>query len=171
MCLKGRKISISYILNDLMCLIMNSQEWGHASGWLIGAWDTMRGAHKQPKLLASVFRSDMVAGFGDVYHLEHENMDGKYRAEINITVACIDPKRIPFSSLLSFNSHWKECFIEVVRWDYISEPLMEARYDPTGNEDGRTSLLKAHRRLMDHQTPRSPPTSSSSSMAGSHVGV
>lgn len=105
----------------------------------------------------------VVTQFGSTIHIDEENLWGENCTELRVQFTCIDPKRIPFSSLLPFSNSWEECYIEIVGWEYLDNPPPEARYEPDEDEDARTSLVGAHEKLLLYMAQRSPPPSSSSS--------
>lgn len=165
-------------------VVYEGREWGNESGWIIREWDVTRGGHNQPKLFTvsikvtefplefwhPFFVHMVMAEFGYTSHINNDNMPGDDRSELNITVRTIDPRRIPYSTVLPFGSLWKECYFEITGWEYIGNQPEEARYEQRGDEDARAALVAAYDKLLLFQAARSPPPSSSSSTSGSQVG-
>lgn len=136
--------------------------WGILAGWEMSPWNMEQCAFLQPggfKVYIKItnfpyefwhpsFVQMVVAPFGDAEQIDNENLWGEDATEINVTVNCLDPKRIPPSSILPFgDEYWKECFIEIVGWEYNYSPPEEGRYDPGEEENARDSLIAAHERM------------------------
>lgn len=143
-------------------VIREGAEWAYESGWLIKQWNIMKKSYQQFRWFKihiritefplefwhPFFLNMVLAEFGEAYRLDEENMWGETRTEINAYMTIIDPKRVPFSTTLPFLNRWKECFFEIISWEYEGDQPHEARYEPNDEEDARTSLLKAHEKLM-----------------------
>lgn len=156
------------------------QGWGLSKNWEFNFWNDDETTHTQPKLYrvrikitnfpynfwSPSFIKQVISHFGEVEHIDEANICGVERAAIYVWVECIDPKRIPFSSILPFGDKWKECFFSVMGWQYMAWIPPEARYtsqeedeeqgtaqsnDLEGQDSqARGSLLAAHDRLMNY---------------------
>lgn len=96
---------------------------------------------------------------------------------LHLWVRLIDPRRIPFFSVLPYGCQWKECTITVLAWEFIGEMPADADLPPpedNGNRCGpyardneyyvRQTLLQFHDCLTAaNQPPPSPPEPSSDS--------
>lgn len=110
-------------------VVAQANIWGTMAGWEITPWDVERTAFLQPDRFKVYIRITnfpfefwnpffvhlVVAQFGDAEQIDSDNMWGDDRSAIAISLLCLDPKRIPFSSQIPFGTEfWKECFIEIV---------------------------------------------------------
>lgn len=116
-------------------VIEEGNVWGTHHGWVMMEWDTMWNARRQEKHFRvrvkitdfpeefwhPLFIQQVAAQFGDIQRTDEENIQGSNHRNLCLWVRCSDPRRIPYSSVLPYGSHWKECFIQVISWEYTGD--------------------------------------------------
>lgn len=156
--------------------------WGFHTEWYFEQWDVNEDAGFEPKGFRVSLRIDKfpldfwdqsfihqaISEFGEVLHIEEQFIHGNDRSSRILDMACIDPKRIPFSSVLPYGKRWKKMLIQILGWKYIGWVPQEARFTTEEHrsllmQTGRTtnyprlSLLAAHDKLQRFfNTPHSP---------------
>lgn len=127
-------------LNQLE-VIETANQWGFHEEWSFHQWDVNEDVAFEPKCFRvrlkinkfpldfwyKFFIHQAISPFGEVLHIEEKCIDGTDRTELLLTITCIDPNQIPYSSTLPYGKRWKEMYIHVEGWEYNSWVPGEAR--------------------------------------------
>lgn len=156
--------------------------WGFHTEWYFHQWDVNEDSGFEPKWFRvqlkienfslyfwhTSFIQQAISQCGEVLHIEEEFITEIDRTHLLLEMACIDPKRILFSSTLPYGKRWKEMHIQIMSWKYNHWVPEEARLTPheqqlLAMEIGRTpnfprhALLAAQEKIQHfYNTPHSP---------------
>ena len=164
------RIQLPHTLSRFL-VIQEGNVWGEQHGWRFTEWDTDWDARHQVKpyrvrvrvtefpeeFWHPFFIQQLVAQFGEIESTDEENIQGPNHMNLHLWVRIIDPRRIPYFSVLPYGCQWKECTITVIAWEFIGEMPADADLPPpedNGNRYGpyaqdneyylRQSLLQFH---------------------------
>lgn len=164
-------------------------EWGSSQEWSFRYFDIDADAGMQSKpyrvrlhitnfpldFWHESFMQEACAGFGEVRHIDEEFIRRNDRSTLALDIICIDPRRIPPTSILPFGNKWKKIYIYIAGWEYNEWTPEEAKLTrneyrslvslTAGTADlYQTTLIAAHdklQRFLNSAQQLTPPASPS----------